>query len=211
MWPHDKYFQELDEHNAPTEPLKAIHPPSNLVGISASEPFVFDEPVPVPIPYEHPFPALGNAPAHPYPASPAKPVYPVLPTLPTSAGNKKRRRPTRGSSPVYPVVPSKPMQQTRTNPTFIPSFVGAFFVALQLLLLVRFALKLLEPYGLIGSVPWVALIYAVSNLFVLPFRPILHYISLPIPTSLELYTLLAILAYGLLSRILVRLLKAILR
>ena len=210
MWPHDEYFQELDEHNTPTEPLNTFHLPSNLAGISAGEPFVFDEPVPAPIPYERPFPALGNATANPYPGSPAIPVYPVLPLLPSSAKNKKRRRPTGGTSPAYP-VPSKPMQQARTNPTFIPLFVGIFFVAVQLLLLVRFALKLLDLRGLNGSVPWVALIYAVSNLFVLPFRLILHNISLPIPTSLELYTLLAILAYGLLSRILVRVLKAILR
>ena len=211
MWPHDEYFQELDAHNAPTEPLNTFHLPSNLAGISAGEPFVFDEPVPAPIPYERPFPALGNATANPYPGSPAIPVYPVLPPLPSSAKNKKRRRPTGGTSPAYPFVPSKPMQQARTNPTFIPLFVGIFFVALQLLLLVRFALKFLDLRGLNGSVPWVALIYAVSNLFVLPFRLILHNISLPIPTSLELYTLLAILAYGLLSRILVRVLKAILR
>lgn len=210
MWPYDEYFQELDEHNAPTEPLKTFHPPSNFAGISSGEPFVFDEPVPAPIPYEHPFPALGNAPANPYPVSTAAPAYPVLPPLPTSPDNKKRRRPTGGTSPVYP-EPSKPMLQARINHTFIPLFVGTFFVALQLLLLVRFALKLLGPYGLNGSVPWVALIYAVSNLFVLPFRLILHNVSLPIPISLELYTLLAILAYGLLSRILVRFLKAILR
>jgi hypothetical protein len=149
MWPHDKYFQELDEHNAPTEPLNTIHPPSNPAGIPAGEP-----------------------------------IYPVLPPLPTSARNKKK-------------------------PSSIPTFVGISFVAVQLLLLVRFALKLI---GLQGNVPWVSLVYAVSNIFVLPFRLILHNLPLPlpIPTSIELYTLLAILFYGLLSRILVRVLKAIL-
>ena len=211
MWPHDEYFQELDEHNAPTEPLNTFHPLSNPAGIPAGEPFVFDEAVPVPTPYERPFPALDDAPANPYPRLPATPVYPVLPPLPASAKNKKRQRPAGGASPVYPAVPSKPMQQAQTKPSSIPSFVGIFFVAVQLLLLIRFVLKLM---GLQDDVSWVALVYAISNLFVLPFRLILHNlhnIPLPIPTSLELYTLLAILIYGLLSRILVRVLKAILR
>src|SRR6266516_5867501 len=147
MWPYDKYFQELDEHDAPTEPLNVIHPPSNLAGIPTG--------------------VL---------------IYPVLPFLPTSARNKKK-------------------------PSSLPTFVGIFLVALQLLLLVRFALKLI---GLQGNVSWVSLVYAVSNIFVLPFRLILHNLPIPLPTSIELYTLLAILFYGLLSRLLVRILKAIL-
>ena len=140
------------------------------------------ETVPAPVPLERPFPALDYAPVNPYPYPPATPVYPVL--------------------------PPKHVQQARAKPSAFPVFVGAFFVAVQLLLLVRFVLKFI---GLQGNVTWVAIIYDVSNIFVLPFRLILQSIPLPFSASLELFTLIAILFYGLFSRILVRILKAILR
>ncbi|HEV7236867.1 MAG TPA: hypothetical protein VGN15_11835, partial [Ktedonobacteraceae bacterium] len=62
-----------------------------------------------------------------------------------------------------------------------------------------------------GNVPWTGIIYAISGVFVLPFRLLLANINFPIPNTLEIYTLIAILVYGLLSRLIVRLLKAILR
>jgi len=84
-----------------------------------------------------------------------------------------------------------------------------FFIAVQLLLLARFVMKLIRwP----GSTTWASLIYSVSNVFVLPFRLLLQNIALPaiFLSTIEIYTLLAILVYWLLSRILVHLLKAIL-
>ena len=177
---HDQYPQEFDQHNATTEPLISPHQPS-------------------------------------YPASP---VYPVLPPLPASAKNKKWRQPAGGAphvpyissvppvSPYYPVTPPNPVQKTRTKPRVFPSLVGLFFVAVQLLLLVRFILKFI---GLGDNVSWVVIVYSVSNIFVLPFRFIIQNITLPIPSSIELYTLLAILIYGVLARILVPILKAMLR
>ncbi len=170
MRPQDEYYQEFDEHNAPTEPLRAFHPPSNPADLA-------HETVPAPIP-------LGYAPANSYPYA-----HPPV-------------------TPVYPVLPPKPISQARVKPGAFPVFVGAFFVAVQLLLLVRFGLKFI---GLQSNVTWVAIVYTVSNIFVLPFRLILQNIPLPIPASLELFTLLAILFYGLFSRILVRILKAVLR
>jgi len=56
----------------------------------------------------------------------------------------------------------------------------------------------------------VGTIYTFSSIFVLPFRLILQSFAPALPSSIELYTLLAILIYGLLSRILVRFLKALL-
>ena len=221
--PHDESSREQDEHNAPTEPLNSFHSPSYPAGLPGGEPSVLDDILPAPTPLEHPFPALDYAPARPYAHPSAAPVYPVLPPLPASVKNNKRQRPAGGAPPVspaypvspaspfYPVVSSKPIQKVRTKPSLVPSFVGIFFVAVQLLLLVRFVLKL---FGLQANIPWVALVYFVSNIFILPFRLVLQNISLPplpIPTSIELYTLLAILIYGLLSRILVRILQAVLR
>ncbi len=163
---HDKYSQDFDEHNAPTEPL------------------------------------------NPFPPSPA---YPYLPPSSVSAKNKKGRRPIGSAQPAfpdYPVALPKPVNKNRAKSSAIPLFVGIFFVTVQLLLLVRFFLKLFESRS---NEPWIALIYTISNIFALPFRLILQNFPLPIPASLELYTLLAILVYGILSRILVRILKAILR
>lgn len=177
MPPRDEYYQEFDEHNAPTEPLGGFHPPSNPADIA-------HETVPAPVPLERPFPALDYAPASSYPYA----------------------RPP--ATPAYPVLPPKPVPQARAKPSAFPVFVGAFFVAVQLLLLVRFVLKFI---GLQGNVTWVAIVYAVSNIFVLPFSLILQSIPLPIPASLELFTLIAILFYGLFSRILVRILKAVFR
>ena len=142
------------------------------------------ETVPVPTPLEHPFPALDYAPANPYPYA---------------------RSPV---TPVYPIMPPKPMPQARAKPAAFPVFVGAFFVAVQLLLLVRFGLKFI---GLQDNVTWAAIVYAVSDIFVLPFRLILQNLPLPTSASLELFTLVAILFYGLFSRILVRILKAVSR
>src|SRR6266568_2119245 len=91
----------------------------------------------------------------------------------------------------------------------LPIFVGMFFIAVQLLLLARFVLKLIRwP----GSTAWAGTIYSVSNVFVLPFHLLLQNVALPaiFLNTIEIYTLLAILTYWLLSRILVRLLKAIL-
>jgi hypothetical protein len=93
----------------------------------------------------------------------------------------------------------------------LPVIVTIIFVAVQLLLLVRFVLQLfISP----GNTLWVNLIYALSSIFILPFRLLLQSIALPIPLGTELLNplaiLLAILIYGLLSRLLVRFLKALL-
>jgi len=177
---HDEYSQEFDEHNAPTEPLNSFPLYSRSAGNSSGEPS----------------------------------AYPFLPPLPASAKNKKERQPAGGAQPAfpvfpdYPITPPKPVKQKRAKPSAIPLLVGIFFVTVQLLLLIRFFLKLIEPRS---NDSWVALLYTVSNIFALPFHLMLQNFPLPIPPSLELYTLLAILVYGLLSRILVRILKAILR
>jgi len=97
--------------------------------------------------------------------------------------------------------------QTQVKQSAVPPSVGAFFVGVQLLLLVRFLLKLV---ALSGSNVFVEVIYAVSALFVLPFHLLLQLTGLPGINGLEIDTLLAILIYGLLSRILVRFLKALL-
>ena len=81
----------------------------------------------------------------------------------------------------------------------------------QLLLLVRVVLQFL---GQPGNIWWVGLIYNVSSVCVLPLRLLLDNVNVPLIAGTELYNylliLLAILLYGLISRILVRFLKALL-
>ena len=178
----------LDDHDAPTEPIMPLKP-------SPFSATMADERIPTPIPQERPFPSQPtlsppfflNLPAHvPGPAQP--PVYPVLP-----------------SAPIYNGRRLSPAQKRRSA---LPLFVGVFFVGVQLLLLVRFVLKLL---AFDSGTTWVAVVYIISSVFVLPFRLLLQSIALPIPSAFEIYTLIAILMYGLFSRLLVRLLKALLR
>jgi hypothetical protein len=212
--PQDEYYHESDEHNAPTEPLKLFHPPVDSAGV-AGEMWMEVGPngaLPAPTPVEHPFPRLNIVPTGPYYQSPAAPVYPVLPPVPASHKRKKGQLPPEGAYPIYPFYPPQPVQpaappiQHRRH-SAIPSLVGLFLVAVQFLLLLRLLLKLINIQG---NADWVAMVYTISSIFVLPIRLIFQHITLPFPLPLELYTLIAVFAYGLLSRILVRILRAIL-
>jgi hypothetical protein len=204
----NKSSGEMDEHNQPTEPMMSILLAPSAATIADGLPVNADDDIPMPQPYERPFPYqnIQNAafPHSPYGSSqPA--VYPVLPPLPTPASDTGGNRPPGGVTSAS----DRSIQTTgaRFKHKSIPLLVGMFFVVVQLLLLVRFVLKL---FALAGSAPWVSLIYGISSIFVLPFRLLLQNI-LPFSNVLELYTLLAILVYGLLSRFLVRFLKALLR
>ena len=194
---------DIDEHDQPTEPALPVVLPPISPTIPYGVPTVANEYIPVPQPHDHPFPyqdmSYGNSPY----AAPATPVYPVLPM-----GND--RRPPGGVMPGYPVGPDRgnaTVPTSRARRSSLPLLVGIFFVLVQLLLLMRFVLILL---AFPASTTWVGTIYTFSSIFVLPFRLLLQSFAPALPSSVELYTLLAILIYGLLSRILVRFLKALL-
>jgi hypothetical protein len=189
-------FEEIDEHYLPTEPMARVVFSPDAYGAPT-----IDEPIPVPQPQERPFPAQGSArlPNY-YERGPAS-VYPYLPPAPAIS---KRHRPAGGVAPFSAGPERWPEPQVKRRNSALPVLVGWFFVLVQLLLLVRFALSLI---GVSRDIGWVDVIYVISNIFVLPFRLLLQSITLPIPISIEVYTVLAILAYGLLSRLLVRLLK----
>lgn len=107
-------------------------------------------------------------------------------------------------------VPSPAQKPPR--PSVFPGLVGVFFVAVQLLLLLRFVLQLFVQPGSRLTL-WEGIFYSVSSVFLLPFRLLLQNIPLPAvigsQLSGSLTILVAILMYGLLSRILVRFLKAL--
>jgi hypothetical protein len=196
----DNFLEAADEHNQPTEPMPRIIPSPFPQGDDAQ--------VPVPQPFERPFPnqdGYKNALPGVDNRSPGASSYPYLPPGPEM---RRQGRPPGGATSLWPGDAVKPVQaRGRRSP--LPIFVGMFFIAVQLLLLARFVLKLIHwP----GSTTWAGTIYSVSNVFVLPFHLLLQNVALPaiFLNTIEIYTLLAILTYWLLSRILVRLLKAIL-
>ncbi len=203
--------EEIDEHDLPTEPIPRIDPASFMPTVpvlnSAASP---DEgTIPAPQPQERPFPQEPGpsipAQQSPHPSSPNG-AYPYLPPAPVIPKRKKGRR----GGEAIPVQPANPGKQTpsgiaRRSP--IPALVGLCFVGVQMLLLVRFILKLIN---LPVSALWVGALYGTSDLFLWPFHAIVQQVTLPIPNNIEVWTLLAILLYGLLSRFLVRLLKALL-
>jgi len=193
----DNFIDAQDEHNQPTEPMPRVSP----LPFSPGD----EENIPVPQPYERPFPGqqgknipgIDNRP-------PGASSYPYLPP----AAMRMPGRPPGGTTAPWPASSGTPVQERRRHSP-LPIFVGMFFIAVQLLLLARFVLKLVRwP----SSTTWAGLIYSISNVFVLPFRLLLQNIALPaiFLSTIEIYTLLAILVYWLLSRILVHLLKAIL-
>lgn len=206
--PSNDSQEQIDEHDAPTEPILPVFPSPFAVTVPNDVPNKDRQGIPIPVPHERPFPYQdiqqnGNAPAYP--------VYPVLPPAPNNVkkGKEKDMRPPGGAAPDNSRGKNKPAAQlqSRRRSGPVPNLVGFFFVLVQLLLLVRFVLKLLN---FSGSPVWIGIIYTISSVFVLPFRLLLQNILNPIPNAIEIYTLIAILIYGLLSRLLVRLLKALL-
>ncbi|GAC1358557.1 MAG: hypothetical protein PVS3B1_02210 [Ktedonobacteraceae bacterium] len=188
---------EIDDHDLPTEPVPrmAQAPEMDTLPVTPQQPITLG-----PFDQSPSYPAPPNAPkfdVYPYHQSPATPQpYPLKP------------------QPAVPVAPAKnpalPARQTqRDNPFylgFIPLCIGLFFVCLQILLLTRFVLRLL---GIVEGVSWVNTVYALCDIILLPFQTLLPPLQLPaiISTRVELYTLLAVLVYGMLSRLIVRLLK----
>jgi hypothetical protein len=210
--PQDDPFEDIDEHDQPTEQMSQIilspyRPPAAMQGQPQIKP-QDDNILPTPQPGERPFPqpAAYNSPQQNSPQrSPDTPVYPYLP--PSPLGNSNGRTTGGATASGIPAHP-KAAQPRRSS---FPLLVGVFFVAVQLLLLLRFVLQL---FGQLNSNFWENLVYILSSIFVYPFTLLLQKLNLPILVGADSYSLLAlvvaILVYGLLSRILVRFLKALL-
>lgn len=205
----DNRFEPKDEHEQPTEPMSQViqAPFSSPTFEPASAIDQID--IPAPRPDERPFPKRAGNPIdamHRQPATP--PVYPVLPTAPPESRNG---RPPGGVPPrMQPPRPGKsvPRKHRRSS---IPALVRLFFFAVELVLL----LSLLFPhFGLSISNVWVRLVYTTSAMLVQPFRLLLENVKIPLIYGSGLYNdlliVIALLAYWLLSRILVRFLKALL-
>ncbi len=184
--PQESSFEEIDEHNQPTEPMMPVviapFAPTQVNGTAQPPAYPYLSPTPVKKKKQHGQRPAGGAATYPLP-------------------------PPSSAYPVYPVVPARAAKQVQPRQSPLPALVGVFFVGVQLLLLVRFMLKLLSVSS---NAKWLSLVYDVSDFFVFPFRLLLQNTVLSLSVSVEVYTLLAILVYGLFSRILVRFLKALL-
>jgi hypothetical protein len=205
-------FEEFDEdeHDSPTEPMSAIVlspyavPPSPLAGGNRLEPYGVPT-IPVPQPPELPFPRNGQPvpPLAPLPEAPG--AYPVLPASPLK---QDRGRPPGGAGFAGEQGRSARTQQRQSS---LPVVVGALFVLAQLILLVRVVLML---FGVPARNILVEVVYAGGKLLAWPLRLLLEQMHLPAQIGADLIgylaALIAILIYGVLARVLVRFLKALL-
>jgi len=201
---------QIDEHDEPTEPMRR----SNVSAFASSNegeivaPNAEDIPSPKlltqPFPHQYvqQLPVTPNVSA--YGSGNNNGVYPYLPPKPDMQGGKR----PAGGVHVQAGPASVPEQRRKERQKFIPVTVGLCFVAIQMLLLVRFIFKLLQ---LSSDSSWIGAIYAVSNVFVLPFRILFLQFAVPLFGAAEVYTLLAVLIYGIISRIVVRCLKILLK
>ena len=203
-------FEDFDEHNSPTEPMSAIilspHAvPTSTMGGGNGMGGYSSYTIPAPLPPELPFPQNGQ-PAAPHAYLPETPgVYPVLPQSPLVNGN---RRPPGGAG--FSGQNARPLRSQPRHSAF-PTFVGVLFVLAQLILLARVILLL---FGVPSSNMLVELVYAGGALLAWPLRLLLEHVNFLAQIGGDLINyvaaLVAILVYGVLARILVRFLKALL-
>jgi hypothetical protein len=182
----DRY---VDEYNAPTEPLP--DGATTWFQLPTQSGMLVDRTVPVVLP------PYGN-PSQSVPVCP----YVHLPTTPALPYS---------STPMIQVQGQKGTKGQRARKRrFLPVLVSLCFIAVQLLLVVYFVVQLL---GLPVATDWVERVIFTSELFVWPFQLLWYWMStlrdIPV-TERELCILVAILTYGVLSRLIVRLLKFIL-
>ena len=198
--PQKKNADVPDEHSAPTEPLLPVV--EEIVPAGEIPPT--EKLLPAPVSHVQAFPqqqAQDGTQLQGPSSPPAVPVYPVLPPAPSIQ---------QGHGPVGSAAAAQPQKSTDSRESIIPLFVGMFFVAVQFLLLISFIARLIN---LPSYQQWLGVIYGISSIFLLPFRLLFEHVTLPFSLTIgvEVYTLVAILVYGLLSRLLVRLLKVLLR
>lgn len=203
-------FEDFDEHDSPTEPMSAIIlspyavPSPSSGGGNGLEPYGFPT-IPAPQPPEVPFPRDGQ-PAAPFaPLAETPGAYPVLPASPLRHGN--------GQPPGGAGFAGGQGRPGRAQPrhSSIPVVVGALFVVGQLILLARVVLML---FGVTASNLLVELVYGGGKALAWPLRLLLEQLHLPVQMGADLIAylaaLIAILVYGVVGRVLVRFLKALL-
>jgi len=180
---------KADDYNQPTEPLEQTYLPSYMTapGVAGVPPETLTTPM-----------SEDRPAGYPYQQSPA--VYPLLPQAPF-----KRYR---GVPPGGATRASRSARRIRRSP--IPGLVRFFLFLVQLVLVVRIVCVV---FGVQTTTAWLTLLVATSDLCILPVRWLAANINLSVLAGTELLIVLellvALLAYGIFSRLLVRLLKAL--
>jgi hypothetical protein len=189
--------QEIDEHNQTTEAFD--------FGVSPYAPTVTGNRLPPDTP---PIAMVRQAPPQQGTAQPPLiGAYPFLPPSPV-------RQQEMVASPMGSMAPSQP-QAGGVSPSgsqglrkVFPALVGLCFVVVQLLLLASFVLKIV---GLWNNTLWVNVLYLINDVFVQPLQALVQMLPAPFSIPSQIVALLAILLYGMISRIAVRCLKLLLR
>lgn len=197
-----KWFQPLmkneevfDEHSEPTEPLPPLVLPKVPLTIADEE----TQPLAPPIMPTAPALVVLPPVKAPLPLSPNAPPVQQYPYEPPNSTTQKGEK--------LPVEATPPRRQSK----LIPLSVGMCFVIVQLLLVLRLVQQIIS-----GFLPntWLNTVQGVSDLFVLPFYVLLQKLLPSLSLNAWLYTVLAIvlaiIVYGLVSRLIVHLLKILL-
>jgi hypothetical protein len=189
------------DYNQPTEPVKRIIlPPSPEPTAPLGGWYV-----------EGPYAPSSQAEAYPYPQEYA-PTYPyaqppAYPMLPPVRPKKYRGQPPGGSAPMY-----QPFRMRRRHRSPLPGLVGLCLMLVQLVLLIRVICLFL---GVVATTFWLNLLFVASDVLVEPLRWLATTINIgPLagtPVLIYIEFLLAILAYGIFSRLLVGVLKVLFR
>jgi len=196
--PQKNGAKPIDEHDQPTEPINfAVSPYAPTV--------TSDDPAPdaptMPAQAGRPFPQQQVP-----PQAPLIGAYPFLPPAPS-------RQNGNGSNTVGGMAPPEnagtvARSSVKKRRRLFPALVGLVFVVIQLLLLARFVLSMVRLWD---GIAWVNVFYSLTSILIWPVQVLLQQIPLPFAINIEISTLLAILLYGLFSRILVRCLKLFFR
>ncbi|MBV9711041.1 MAG: hypothetical protein JO011_09020 [Ktedonobacteraceae bacterium] len=190
-------IDQIDEHNQTTEPFN--------FGVSPYAPTVTGNRLPPdtsPIAIVRP----GSQQQGP-PQPPLIGAYPFLPPSPTRQNGK-------AVSPAGSVTPPQAggsrsfVPGSRRLRKLFPPLVGLCFVVIQVLLLVSFGFKIVGHWD---STLWANVLYVISDVFIWPVQALVSLLPLPFAVPAQIVTLLAILLYGMISRVVVRSLKFLLR
>jgi len=198
----------MHDFEEPTEPMSQVFLPNYAAPTFQSGISPDRNAIPSPPLDEVPFPKSGTDPTDRSGMSGVSPIYPILqPAIPDS-----RNGWSPGVAPPdnYTGKPDTFMPH-QTRKSSFPTVAGLFFLAVEILLLLRLVFSL---FGAPISNLWVGFVYTVSTFFLLPFFLLLENVKIPLINGTEFYSDLlivcAIFVYGVISRILVRFLKALL-
>ncbi|GHO76248.1 hypothetical protein KSD_40190 [Ktedonobacter sp. SOSP1-85] len=201
--------QQVDDHDMPTEPVpypEAV-PEPGYYGQGYQEPGVdpglYDDRT-----IATPPPPASHAPH----ARGRRQIVPPPPHMqwqpPAYPGYAPQPQPDRYAHP-QPAYTPPARRRGPEGWRLLPGFLAIFLVIVQLSLFARFVMRFLLHIPADQS--WVAALYTFSTVFLIPVQLLGAQVHLPFTVDPELYALPAIIIYGVLSRILVKLLRFIVR